>query len=190
MIRRLARPAAALMAAAAAVVFRRVAVRGRRDSARPHALGHGRRRLPVGARPSGPRRAPRGLRAADRPPGPRLDRPHDRGRADRGLRGPGLRGLEGRPRGHDDGLVLFIFADDRKARFEVGYGLEGSFPDISASRVIREVLAPRLQAGDRDGAVSAAIEAATAMISGDAAASGLSGPGPGNAGRGRGNPGP
>lgn len=94
-------------------------------------------------------------------------------------------------RGQDDGLVLFVFADDRTARFEVGYGLEGSFPDISASRVIREVLAPKLQAGDRDGALSAAIEAATAIISGDAAASGLSGPGPsGNEGRGRGQPRP
>lgn len=92
-------------------------------------------------------------------------------------------------RGQDDGLVLFIFADDRTARFEVGYGLEGSFPDVSASRVIREVLAPKLQAGDRDGAVAAAIEAATATISGDASA--LSGPGPsGDDGRGRGQPRP
>ncbi len=94
-------------------------------------------------------------------------------------------------RGQDDGLVLFIFADDRTARFEVGYGLEGSFPDISASRVIREVLAPKLQAGDRDGAVAAAIDAATATISGDASASGLAGPNPsGQEGRGRGQPRP
>lgn len=90
-------------------------------------------------------------------------------------------------RGQDDGLVLFIFADDRTARFEVGYGLEGAFPDITASRVIREVLAPKLQAGDRDGAVSAAIEAATAAISGDASAGGLLGPSPsGRESRGRG----
>ena len=94
-------------------------------------------------------------------------------------------------RGQDDGLVLFIFADDRTARFEVGYGLEGSFPDISAARIIREVLAPKLQAGDRDGAVAAAVEAATATISGDAAASGLTGPGAsGYEGRGRGQPRP
>jgi uncharacterized protein len=94
-------------------------------------------------------------------------------------------------RGQDDGLVLFIFADDRTARFEVGYGLEGSFPDVSAGRVIRDVLAPKLQAGDRDGAVAAAVQAATAAISGDDAASGLAGPGPsGNAGRGRGQPRP
>jgi uncharacterized protein len=94
-------------------------------------------------------------------------------------------------RGQDDGLVLFVFAEDRTARFEVGYGLEGSFPDIAASRVIREVLAPKLQAGDRDGAVAAAIEAATATISGDASASGLVGPSPsGQESRGRGQPRP
>jgi uncharacterized protein len=94
-------------------------------------------------------------------------------------------------RGQDDGLVLFVFADDRTARFEVGYGLEGSLPDISASRIIREILVPKLQAGDRDGALAAAIEAATGVISGDAAASGLRGPGPsGYESRGRGQPRP
>jgi uncharacterized protein len=94
-------------------------------------------------------------------------------------------------RGQDDGLVLFIFADDHTARFEVGYGLEGSLPDITAGRIIREVLAPKIQAGDHDGAVSAAIEAATAAISGDASASGLVGPSPsGQESRGRGQPRP
>jgi uncharacterized protein len=76
-------------------------------------------------------------------------------------------------RGQDDGLVLFLFADDHTARFEVGYGLEGSFPDVSAARIIREVLAPKIQAGDHDGAVAAAIDAATSTISGDATAGGV-----------------
>jgi uncharacterized protein len=91
-------------------------------------------------------------------------------------------------RGQDDGLVLFLFADDRTVRFEVGYGLEGAFPDIAATRIIREVLTPRLQAGDRDGAVSAAIDAAPATISGDDAASGLTEPGPRARGRGQQKP--
>jgi uncharacterized protein len=94
-------------------------------------------------------------------------------------------------RGQDDGLVLFIFADDHTARFEVGYGLEGSLPDITAGRIIREILAPKIQAGDHDGAVSAAMEAATAAISGDASATGLAGPSPsGQESRGRGQPRP
>lgn len=93
-------------------------------------------------------------------------------------------------RGKDDGLVLFIFADDRTARFEVGYGLEGDFPDVAASRVIREVLAPRLQAGDRDGAVLAAIEAATSTIVGDEGSRGAVGVSPAAPGYGRGQPRP
>ncbi len=67
-------------------------------------------------------------------------------------------------KGIDDGLVLFIFSEDRKIRFEVGYGLEDKVPDAIASRIIREVMAPRLQADDRDGAVGAGVEAALAAI--------------------------
>jgi uncharacterized protein len=69
-------------------------------------------------------------------------------------------------KGIDDGLVLFVMAKDRKVRFEVGYGLEGRLPDAIASRIIREILAPRLQAGDADGAIAAVVAAATAAIDG------------------------
>ena len=54
-------------------------------------------------------------------------------------------------KGIDDGLVLFIMAADRKLRIEVGYGLEAQVPDAIASRVINDVIVPRIQAGDRDG---------------------------------------
>src|SRR5262245_64347048 len=53
-------------------------------------------------------------------------------------------------KGIDDGLVLFIMAADRKLRFEVGYGLEDVVPDVTAARVINEVIVPRIQAGSRD----------------------------------------
>src|SRR5262245_42764376 len=39
----------------------------------------------------------------------------------------------------NDGLVLFILAQDRKIRIEVGYGLEPVVPDVVASRIIREI---------------------------------------------------
>jgi uncharacterized protein len=73
-------------------------------------------------------------------------------------------------KGLDDGLVLFVFSDDRKVRVEVGYGLEGQVPDAIASRIIRETIVPRVQAGDRDGAIRAGIAALTAAIEGQAAA--------------------
>ncbi len=61
-------------------------------------------------------------------------------------------------KGIDDGLVLFILAQDRKLRIEVGYGLEGQMPDAIASRIIRDAITPRLNKGDWDGAVSAGVD--------------------------------
>jgi uncharacterized protein len=69
-------------------------------------------------------------------------------------------------KGFDDGLVMFVFADDRKIDIEVGYGLEDKVPDAIASRIIRDVMAPRLRAGDRDGAVTAGVDAVLASIEG------------------------
>jgi len=47
-------------------------------------------------------------------------------------------------KGFDDGIAMFILADDRAIDIEVGYGLEDKVPDAVASRIIREVMAPRL----------------------------------------------
>jgi uncharacterized protein len=69
-------------------------------------------------------------------------------------------------RGLDDGLVLFIMADDRRLRIEVGYGLEGQVPDAMASRIINEVIVPRVQAGDRDGAVANGMNAVASVLGG------------------------
>jgi uncharacterized protein len=71
-------------------------------------------------------------------------------------------------KGIDDGVVLFILSEDRKVRIEVGYGLEGQVPDAIASRIIREAIVPRLQADDRDGAVTAGVDALLAAIEGQA----------------------
>jgi uncharacterized protein len=75
-------------------------------------------------------------------------------------------------RGLDDGLVLFIMAADNRARIEVGYGLEAQVPDALAGRVINDEMVPRLQKGDNDGAVTAAVDRLTQVISGEGAAGG------------------
>jgi uncharacterized protein len=80
-------------------------------------------------------------------------------------------------KGLDNGLVLFLFATDRKARIEVGYGLEDKVPDAIASRVLNDVILPRLRAGDRDGAVLAGVQDLLAHIRGDPR--GLTAPAPG-----------
>lgn len=70
-------------------------------------------------------------------------------------------------KGLDDGLVLFVMAEDKRVRIEVGYGLESVVPDALAGRVIGEEMVPRLQDNDNDGAVRAAVERLTAIISGE-----------------------
>lgn len=69
-------------------------------------------------------------------------------------------------RGLDDGLALFVMADDRKIRIEVGYGLEAVVPDIIAGRIINDVMVPRIKAGDPDGAVREAVAEVIRTISG------------------------
>ena len=51
--------------------------------------------------------------------------------------------------GLDDGVVLFVFADDRTVRIEVGYGLEPVLPDAICSRIITERITPLLKAVTR-----------------------------------------
>jgi uncharacterized protein len=75
-------------------------------------------------------------------------------------------------KGIDDGLVLFILAEDRKIRIEVGYGLEDKVPDIYAYRVINNILVPAIREGRPDEAVEAAVTALIGYISGDERAAG------------------
>lgn len=75
-------------------------------------------------------------------------------------------------KGLDDGLVLFIMAEDRKIRIEVGYGLEATVPDIIAGRIINDVMVPRIRAGDPDGAVREAVGSIIQTISGTPPAAG------------------
>lgn len=70
--------------------------------------------------------------------------------------------------GVDDGVAIFVLADDRQIDIEVGYGLEDRVPDATASRIIREVMVPRMRAGDRDGAIAGGVDAVLAAIEGKA----------------------
>lgn len=67
---------------------------------------------------------------------------------------------------YDNGLVLFVFVKEKKARIEVGYGLEGTITDAYASRVIREHLAPHFQRQDYAAGLNAAADAIIARIRG------------------------
>jgi uncharacterized protein len=58
----------------------------------------------------------------------------------------------------DNGVVLFVFVDDRKMRIEVGYGLEGAIPDARARLILDSVLTPRFRQSDFNGGLEAAVQ--------------------------------
>ena len=62
-------------------------------------------------------------------------------------------GLGDKTRG--DGVLLLIAVKEHQLRIEVGSRLEGDLPDIVCARIIRDVMTPRLKAGDPNGAVLA-----------------------------------
>lgn len=65
---------------------------------------------------------------------------------------------------YDNGLVLFVFAQEKIVRVEVGYGLEGTITDAFSSRVIRQFIAPHFQNGDYGGGLNAAADAIITKI--------------------------
>lgn len=67
----------------------------------------------------------------------------------------------------DDGALLVVAKDDRAARIEVGYGLEGALNDATAARIGREVMAPRFREGDYFGGITAAVDRTIRVIDGE-----------------------
>ena len=72
----------------------------------------------------------------------------------------------------DNGAILFVFTGDRKVRIEVGYGLEGVIPDVTAKRIIEEEIVPRFRAGDYAGGIDAGADAMMAAAKGEYKGSG------------------
>ena len=67
----------------------------------------------------------------------------------------------------DDGAILVVAKNDRALRIEVGYGLEGVLNDATASRIIREIIAPRLREGDFYGGINAGLDRMMRLIDGE-----------------------
>jgi uncharacterized protein len=67
----------------------------------------------------------------------------------------------------DDGALLVIAKNDRHLRVEVGYGLEGALTDVTAKRIIDEVITPKFRSGDFAGGISAGINRMISLIDGE-----------------------
>jgi uncharacterized protein len=72
--------------------------------------------------------------------------------------------------GVDNGLLLVLAMEDRRSRFEVGYGLEGKITDVAALHALDVHLAPRMREGDTAGAIVAAFGYLSRLVAQDPAA--------------------
>ena len=70
-------------------------------------------------------------------------------------------------KGVDDGGYLIVAKNDRRARIEVGYGLEGALSDAVANRIIDETITPHFKSGDFDGGVEAGVDQMISVINGE-----------------------
>lgn len=57
-----------------------------------------------------------------------------------------------------NGAVLFVFLEDRKMYVQVGYGLEGVIPDITAYDITERNIKPRFRSNDYEGGLAVGID--------------------------------
>ena len=67
----------------------------------------------------------------------------------------------------NDGILLLLVRDERKSFLAVGRGLEGAIPDVYARRIVDEVMAPHLRAGNTDDGINAAVGQVEKLIAGE-----------------------
>lgn len=68
---------------------------------------------------------------------------------------------------HNNGAVLFVFAQDRKMFIQVGYGLEGALPDAIAFDITEYRIKPHFRNNDYEGGLAAGIDSIEKAIRGE-----------------------
>lgn len=66
-----------------------------------------------------------------------------------------------------NGVVLFVFIQDRKMFIQVGYGLEGALPDITAFDITEYKIKPHFRNGDYEGGIATGIDSILKAIRGE-----------------------
>jgi uncharacterized protein len=67
----------------------------------------------------------------------------------------------------DDGILLLIAKDDRRLRLEVGYGLEGALNDVTAKRIISDIMTPYFKQGMFFEGINAGLSNVIKIINGE-----------------------
>jgi uncharacterized protein len=70
-------------------------------------------------------------------------------------------------KGVDDGAILLVAKNDRRARIEVGRGLEGALTDAVSNRIIDETITQHFKLGDFDGGVEAGVDQMISIVNGE-----------------------
>lgn len=70
-------------------------------------------------------------------------------------------------KGRDNGVLLILAQAERKVRIEVGMGLQGVLPDITASRIIRDTMRPYLKSNNFDQGIAVGVDAIIAATKGE-----------------------
>jgi uncharacterized protein len=71
-----------------------------------------------------------------------------------------------------NGAVLFVFVQDRKMFIQVGYGLEGALPDITAFDITEYHIKPHFRSGNYEAGLATGIELVCKAIRGEYKGSG------------------
>jgi uncharacterized protein len=66
-----------------------------------------------------------------------------------------------------NGVVLLVFIDDRKMSLQVGYGLEGTLPDVTAFDIRSRHINPHFKNGDYEGGLEEGIDLICKAIRGE-----------------------
>ncbi len=67
----------------------------------------------------------------------------------------------------DGGILILVAPNDKEARIEVGYGLEGTITDTQANAVVQKVMIPAFKTGNYSQGIDGAVDALSGLIAGD-----------------------
>jgi len=71
-------------------------------------------------------------------------------------------------KGVGDGVLITVAVEDRRVWISVARALEGALPDVAATRISRELIAPRFREGDYGGGLVAGLDAILQRLDGEA----------------------
>ena len=70
-------------------------------------------------------------------------------------------------KGLNNGVVLFVFVQDRKMYIQVGYGLEGALPDVTCFDITEYQIKPHFRNNDYEGGLAIGIDSILKAIRGE-----------------------